>query len=94
MTDDLTERVARAIHGAFGDGWEAMARAAIEAIPGWQPIETAPLEELGLLWGPDVRSVSAIGHIYEHTDGSRDASSAMLHGFKITHWHALPEPPK
>ena len=95
---DTTERVARAIWTAAKDNaaasWEghiSEARAAIEAMPGWQPIETAPRDGTKFLgvtksgrmkvdWFDVTLSVSQFAH--ERGDNG------------YTHWMPLPEPPK
>ena len=95
---DMIERVARAIWTAAKDNaaasWEGHipeARAAIEAMPGWQPIETAPRDGTKFLgvtksgrmkvdWFDVTLSVSQFAH--ERGDNG------------YTHWMPLPEPPK
>jgi len=102
MTDDMIERVARAIKSVSLVPWERieprsqadywfMARAAIAAMPGWQPIETAPRDGTKFLgvtksgrmkvdWFDVTLSVSQFAH--ERGDNG------------YTHWMPLPEPPK
>jgi hypothetical protein len=57
----------------------------------WQLIETAPLNEVVLLWCGSV----VFGTVFEYADGSREGASSMARGnIKFTHWMPLPEPPK
>lgn len=72
----------------------------------WQPIETAPVDQRGLLWigdaGPNHSNV-AFGTVREfkpyHDPGKPMPPKryAIAEGFngpwKITHWMPLPDPP-
>lgn len=61
----------------------------------WLRINEAPLDELGhvysmeLSWG---RRTDVLGTVKVHGSGERFVTG-HFHGFDITHWHPLPEPP-
>lgn len=109
MNDDLVERVARSIcDAAFkaagidrsGDWtrFENEARAAIAAMPGWQPIATAPRDEtVVILCCPDAEFGAVIGFWSEEYSDWYDSEAAshkvsVLYG-DPTHWRHLPDLP-
>lgn len=61
----------------------------------WQLIEAAPLDQVGLVWGPELKDrTDTIGRVYAYPNGERAAVGQGVLGFKLTHWHPLPDPPK
>ena len=57
----------------------------------WQPLETAPLDEVVLLWCGTV----VFGTVFQYHDGTREGASSMARGnIKFTHWMPLPPPPE
>lgn len=69
---------------------------------GWMPIETAPKDQLILVYTPDARWRGAKGVTfgYAHSDynGHKEVISldgvAGPTGFRPTHWQPLPTPPE
>src|SRR3974390_2617997 len=108
MTDDMIERVARAIKSVSLVPWERieprsqadywfMARAAIAAMPGWQPIETAPKDGPTIIvhrpnFDGDYIPQVGIDWWMFRLDGDCWANSRE--NCQPTHWIPLPEPPK
>jgi hypothetical protein len=104
MTNDMIERVAQALRSTL---WqygtqltksinEELARAAIEAMLGWQPIETAPKDGERILVARPFATINAnmVGEDYwaDRLQGGCWARSTPM--AQPTHWMPLPEPPK
>jgi hypothetical protein len=52
----------------------------------WQPVETAPMEQRILAWGPEVDVCLAM-----HTNGAwHDLEGSLLEDDALTHWMPLP----
>jgi hypothetical protein len=118
MSDEsMVELVARAIaaefDGADGETWDAhegqfkaAARAAIAAMPGWQPISSAPRDGTKVdLWLRIDASPMSMGWSDEFRvpeawfEGGRwfhyreSGAKSELETRYITHWRPLPDPP-
>ena len=101
---DMIERVAQALREVLWNYGvqltkemdELLARAAIEVIRDWQPIETAPKDsEVLILCKQGIR----IAHYepwraFQWFISLDQTHSGGMFATKPTHWMALPEPPK
>ena len=111
MTDDLIDRVARAIEKnkkSIPD-WRFLARAAIEAMPGWQPIKSAPRDGTKIdLWitpPPGALTTGRYSRVADcwYADGrwwfcnesqyASDPANCRSEVWHVTHWMPLPDPP-
>lgn len=120
MTDDLVKRVARAFGASmYGDGrpWGSFdereqdalrrgAHAAIAAMPGWEPIETAPRDGtkvdlwmridaslMSMGWSDEFRLPEAWfegGRWFHHRESGVKSELEIRY---ITHWMPMPDSP-
>lgn len=62
----------------------------------WLKLKDAPIETLGYVWSPDKNwenRTDLTGTVHQYVSGQRVATG-HFHGFNITHWHPLLDPPK
>jgi len=95
---DEVERVAKAIEDqmASDDNMPTdIARAAIAAMPGWRPIETAPAEKTLIGWNTLWSDPGLIWKAFDgHSWKEGPCGDFFDFGFEPTHWMPLPQPPE
>jgi len=82
---------------AMAGAYDEAAEAAIAAMPGWQPIETAPKDGTRILAWPvysDDLPAEARWRYMRRTPGRWETGSGPIYGNGPTHWMPLPPSPE